>query len=151
MTLDSYKAFQWWHSTDEDQYQGPCLTREEAIAEGDESREDDQWLYICEANKETPSLPDGERFCEMFLDQNEDRGGEDPFGEDFNPTSEQHDELTAELRKVFCAWLDKHKLWPAVWNFNVVRNKESIPPREDPDAVRDEMEELRRQGQQDLL
>lgn len=149
--MPDYDAFQWWHSTDEENFHGPCATREEAIAEGDESRADDEHLYICEANKQSPSLPDGERFCEMFLDQNEDIGGEDPFGEDFNPTPEQHAELTAELHKVFTAWMDKHKLWPHVWTFRTIRNKECLPPRQDPDARREDYDELRRQGQKDML
>lgn len=122
-------VYQWWAGTDEERMTvGPELSREDIIAAG-KAEFDDEPFVIMEAMHSVPSVPDGDRFIEMFVDKNEDLAGEDAtFGDDMNPPAGARAELTAILHATFTAWLDKHDAWPTVWMFSSTRNQETINP-----------------------
>lgn len=114
---------------------GPELTRDDIIAAA--KGEFDGPFTIMEAMHAVPSIPDGDKFIEMFVEQNEDLGdGEESilFGSDMDAPPEAIAELTAILQATFTAWLDKHSAWPAVWMFSGTRNQETITPEPGEDA-----------------
>lgn len=122
--------FRWWIGCNGEHFDSdlpPGSTREDAIAEG-RSQYDGDAFYIIEATKCEPSLPDAEEINNLFIERNEDLGGEDfYFGEDFSASPEQQAELTEAFHKLYSEWLTKHNLWPHVYNFGRTRNAEAIP------------------------
>lgn len=123
-------GFRWWIGSNGEHYDSdlpPGSTREDAIEEGRRQYYGDAF-YIIEATKCDPSLPEAEAINNLFIEMNEDLGGEDLyFGEDFKSSPEQDAELTEGFQKLYAAWLDKHNLWPHVYSFAATRNDEAIP------------------------
>lgn len=103
----------WSISTNEENYHGQFDSKEDAISEG-QTYCRRFWVGRC-----VPPTPPEELFTswdvEEWLDNrlicHDDYSGE--WAEDaIQETSEQREELAAEIRKVISAWLDKHNLRP---------------------------------------
>lgn len=119
---------QWWAGTDEERMSaGPFARKEDAIAEG-KSDFDGEAFTIMQAAHAIPSIPDADRFIQVFLEDNEEMGDPegDSYGADFKATPDQEEELTAELERVFTAWMDKHELWPEVFMFGRIADRDDI-------------------------
>lgn len=118
--------WQWWYSNTEEHYQGPCETREEAIATGFHEFAGEGILYILEATQQTPGTDifDFDRVMEDFCEQNEECWGED--GEPFSDLQlkDQRD-LENRLSAVLRNYLMRNNALRS-WAFGATRNEEQI-------------------------
>lgn len=118
--------WQWWYSNTEEHYQGPCETREEAIATGFHEYGGEGILYIVEAYQQTPGTDifHADRVLEDFFEENEECWGEDgePFLQaDLKDTNNLENRLSAVLH----SYLAQNNALRS-WAFDGVRNHEQI-------------------------
>lgn len=123
--------FQWWigRGSQPEHYQTYEATRDGAIQVGKDEFGDSGFTII-EADKAVPGIMGGDDIWGWFIENNEEIGGDDYFGNDKSPTKEQFAELTTEFAAIFQAWMDRHNLNPHVWQFGTTRNEEYFPPIE---------------------
>ena len=118
--------WQWWYSNTEEHYQGPCETREEAIATGFHEYGGEGTLYIVEATQQIPgtNIFDFDRVLEDFYERNEYCWGED--GEPFsNINFKDQQDLEKRLSAVFRNYLVRNDALRS-WAFGDTRNYEQI-------------------------
>lgn len=115
------------YSTDEERFHGSFGTPEAAAIEG--FSEEYQWgdgeLRSIFVGENVPPCDPEEYIyaCQLIehVQCQEDYSGE--WAEDWpGSTKEQENELTAELRKVFAAWIKKHALQPSHFTVMNVRS-----------------------------
>lgn len=125
-------VFRWYWQTGTgdcpETYQGPCDTRDEAIAT---ARSDDGIAFgfvIVEADREVPrcDIFQADRVLDDYTESNEECWGED--GADVQCTSAQERDLEAMLAATFDAWFKKHDLSQRGWSFSTLRNQETFQP-----------------------
>lgn len=120
------EQFDWWYSNNEESYQGPCGSREEAISTGFHEYGGEGWLYIVEATQAVPGTDifDFDRVLEDFEERNEECWGEDgqPIsGIEFKDKRQLENMLGATLRN----YLEKNNALRS-WSFGQTRNAETI-------------------------
>lgn len=118
--------FFWWYSDNEESFQGPCTSREEAIGTGFHEYSGEGTLYIVEATQATPgtNIFDFDRVLEEFEERNEECWGEDgePLsGIEFKDKRSLETQLGAVLRN----YLSKNNALRS-WSFGKTRNAETI-------------------------
>lgn len=133
--MDGRDGFQWWVSADEENYQGPYDTRDEAIrvaiAEGigDEFNRVPgcQRFYLCEARQGPIDLSrysDADGVLDQVCSRIDDEfGGEDGIDWHFW-NREQEADLDRRLRAVVRAWQRRHKIRVRTWGFTATRETE---------------------------
>lgn len=118
--------FQWWHSNDQERWDGPCDTREEAIAEAR------SWehRFICQANQRIVHARDLFDITRIVEDFDNDEGYElaDPDGDGLfdRVTGDQWVDLEARIAAVADAWQEAHGLSFPAFAFHDVRNEETL-------------------------
>jgi hypothetical protein len=135
--------WKWWASSDEERYQGPYDTREEAIATGardelgyveDEDTEDGkpvQIFYIVEAHQAPIQLADYIDVGEM-VERWEDNefyelcDGENDKGLTEHVTTAEWDDLQARLRAAAREWQAANNVIIKSWNFTEQRKSERV-------------------------
>jgi len=118
--------WEWWWSNNEENYHGPCGSREEAIATGFNELGGEGWLFIVEATKSIPGTDifDFEHVIEEFCDRNEECWGEEgePVnGHKFKDKKRLEGMLAATLRN----YLRDEGLLTG-YSFGETRNAQSI-------------------------
>ena len=115
--------WQWWSSTDEENYDGPFKTREAAIAELD-----GECGWVCEAHQSPLRLADFidtdlilEGAEDSACDMSNEHG--DPI---FDVTGDQRGDLEARIKRACDEWQDAHGLRFIPWSFTEMRNKERV-------------------------
>lgn len=128
-------GFQWWISADEEHYQGPYETRDEAIrcalAEGLGDAFNRvpgcQRFYLCEARQGPIDLSryaDADDILEQICSRVDDEfGGENGIDWDFW-TREQEQDLDRRITAVVLAWQRRHKIKIRTWAFTAQRSDE---------------------------
>jgi hypothetical protein len=112
----------WGYSTNEEWYTGFFDSREEAIAEARSAGEDGRlWVGQFRAPIAPEDCVDAEMLIEAVLCQDDYCGDWAEDALDCSPA--QRDELTADIRRVFGAWVDRHGLRP---KFCVVGDAEEV-------------------------
>lgn len=124
--------FFWWWATGSDSepetYNGPCATRDEAIAEARGNDGEELGFVIVEADRAVPSneIFDVDYVMERYEECNEECWGED--GMDLDVTNEQGRDLEKMLAETFDAWFKKHGIGRCGWCFETMRNQETFQP-----------------------
>jgi hypothetical protein len=122
--------WRWWISTDEERYQGPYDSREEAIAVGTDDYGGDAF-HICEATQGMLNLRPfwADDIYDRLQDVNEERVDPED-GELFrkSPTKEQDADLANMVNDAIEAWARKHNIDTRAWAFDSQRNSERIDP-----------------------
>jgi hypothetical protein len=127
--------FAWWHSNDQERWQGPCETREEAVEEAVE------WghRFICEANQpivRARDLFDVTRITEDFDNcQGYDLSDPDGDGLFARVKDAQWADLTARIHAAADEWQKVHGIVISAWSFEDTRNEETIALPDDELAV----------------
>jgi hypothetical protein len=121
--------WQWWHSQDEERWQGPFPDREAAVAEGRDSY-GDEGFYVCEACQEDHSVfqVDAVDLLERLAEQHYELA--DPDGDGLFPavSAKQAIELGRELTDVLHRWVVRHGIKTGIYHFADSRHQEIIPP-----------------------
>lgn len=123
------KNYKWYHGYAEDTevFSGPFDSKEDAIAEGRVSYDDD--FYVCEADKSVMVANiDGERFAELVMEDlcesNEDCFGEDGPDDPWAHIKDAHRALGNGIEQAVSDWL---KDYPGkTWCFGHVRAGEYV-------------------------
>ena len=116
--------FLWYCGTDEECMRllhTKPMTKDEALAEaiGQEGYEPGDFFYLVEANKMLVGKFHADLIFEAWMDQNEDR-----WGEEFPGVS---DEAVASLQAALDTWFDDNqKLLPDAWAFGTIRERHEI-------------------------
>ena len=121
--------FKWWWAIGTSQpesYNGPCDTREQAIAEAQADDGNVHGFVIVEADRSVPDCKifDAGRMLEDYDEHNLECWGED--GADVQCTAEQEIDLEVMLTAAFDAWFKKHGISQSGWNFDTTRNAETF-------------------------
>lgn len=124
-------AFRWWWAIgikDAEFYNGPCETRDQAIAEARGDDGDEYGFVIIEADRSVPktTIFDAGGVFERYNEWNEECWGED--GADIDCTREQELDLEAMLAAAFDEWFKKHGIERRGWAFGTTRNQETFQP-----------------------
>lgn len=134
----SEKTWSWYAGRSEDNFEeGPFATRQEAIDAGfDQLCDDDEaGFYIIEATKSgvRTDIFDGDHVSDIIEDRNEGarQDGESLMDE---VTTQELNELVAELNKVVKAWADKHDIHKHVWTFKGTRGLSFVHRNHNPGA-----------------
>jgi hypothetical protein len=122
--------FRWWwcegHYSSVDTFNGPCDTREAAIAEARQSIADNfdaGGFSVIEADKLIPHPHfDADQVLESYADANGDCWGED--GPEIFAEDDAKRELESALCTVLADWFQRHGIEPRTWTFATMRNQE---------------------------
>jgi len=118
---------QWWYSQDEERWNGPCETREEAISEG-RGEYDDEGFMVMEAEQGDYDLSiSAERIFDFLADRNEELTDPDDGAVFSDAKPEQKRDLEKAMAATIKAWADAHKLSYRAFMFTKQRAAESIP------------------------
>lgn len=121
---------QWWYSQDEERWNGPCETREDAVAEG-RGEYDDEAFMVMEAEQGDFDLsPGAYRILDWLDDHNSDLIDPDGDGCFGSLSKEISDDLSEMVEATIKAWVAKHKLSARAFMFTKQRGAETIPAPE---------------------
>lgn len=125
--MSDEKNWQWYYSEDGERFNGPCATRDEAIAEG--RREVEGAFHILEATKGQFYFSiDNSTYFEMIDGQNEDQVDPEGNGLSDSLTKEQADDLIQSVNAAIEAWKARTNFNEVPWGFDETRNQEIIQP-----------------------
>lgn len=127
------KEYNWYYSFDEERYQGPFNSLEEAVSEAAEENFDDaDKVHVMEATKGEYRISFPDYWWEWVDDANSDLLDPDGDGLVARIGDDAAKELTDAINKVIDEWKKKTKL-PEPWAFGKTRNGEwvALPKEED--------------------
>lgn len=121
----------WWYSQDEERYQGPCGTREEAIEIGRDAWGGEAFSVI-EAEQDVIDFTFTDRHLTQWMetledDQSEKGDPESDVGLLHNLTNEQAERLRLDINDAISAWLQEEKIDTRAWSFKRSGDPERIP------------------------
>lgn len=122
----------WWHSQDEERWNGPEDTREGAIQAGKGDYNGEAFMVMEAENGSYHMRPDGGRLVELLDEMNEDMGdpdGDSPF---HGVTAEQQKALEEVVGAAIVGWVTAYSIKTDTFRFVHESAIENIPA--DPDA-----------------
>ena len=125
----------WWYTQDEEWWNGPCETREDAIADGREDYGADNF-EICEAEQGmygTPRFYDIEELMNNINEERTDPNGDGIFHSGLRP--EQEHALEHAVREAIQTWMEANGMRTTAWAFENMRNRETIPGVDEPETA----------------
>lgn len=134
--IEGRDGFQWWVSSDEEHYQGPYDTRDEALRVAISEGLGDafnrvpgcQRFYLCEAKQgpvDLASYIDADDVFQRVTERiDEEFGGEDGLNWDFW-TSEQERDLDRAIGATVRRWQRRHGIAIRTWAFTATRSTET--------------------------
>jgi broad specificity phosphatase PhoE len=107
----------WWYSQDEERWNGPCSSREEAISEGRGEYDAESFMVMDAETGDYDMRLDVDTITERLSERNEDRS--DPDGDPplYQITKEQGADLAAMVNAAIMRWVHKHRIDIRAWCF----------------------------------
>ena len=128
----------WWHSQEEERWQGPCKTRAESIDEGRGEYLNETFM-VCEAEQDEYDLRLSARWLlEELNNRNEEKIDPDGDGIFYPTTNEQDNDLEHMVEAAIRAWAEKHKISLRAWSFKnqgPIENIETAPEADDGEPI----------------
>jgi hypothetical protein len=125
------QVWEWYWSHNEEDYHGPCSSREEAIAEGRYECEAGESFYIAEACRGGLQNFIGDNLLEWIDDRHYEMS--DPDGDPIsaNIQKAEWNDLQKRLDVASQEWAKANNINRHIWAFRAMRNQETIPAASD--------------------
>lgn len=116
----------WWYSQDDERWNGPCDSRQEAIEKGRAYYRGEQFM-VCEAETAPLNLRlTADTILEMFDGQNEDNVDPDCDPLFCNLSMEARSDLERAVNVAISGWIEKYEIDTKGYRFEWSDNQESI-------------------------
>lgn len=117
----------WWYSQEEERWNGPCDSREEAICEGRSNYDGESFMVMQAENGEFDLNPGAYRIIDWLDDANCDLTDPDGDGVFGGISKAARDDLAEMVEATIKAWTQKHKLSTRAYMFTSQSATEAIP------------------------
>ena len=118
---------QWWYSQDEERWNGPCDSREAAIADGRSDYDDESFMVVDAEQGHYDLSLSAVKVLEMIEEDNEensDPDGNNTFTSKLTP--KQIDVLFTMLNDAIAEWVLRESIDTRAWAFKNMGNPETI-------------------------